>query len=98
MTKRAEEAAVQAERILRVAKAAWFEAIDFCSCIEMLEAGNQPDIIASIQKVVGACDVVDLIRKALLGRLVIGVTGALCALPRLRRLSLGMDLIREEAD
>src|SRR5262245_26616854 len=97
MTKRAEEAAAKAERILRVARAAWFEAIDLCSCIEMLEASNEPNVIASINNA-KAGDVVDLIRKALLGRLVLGVTGALASyrVPGDFHLRVAMDLIREE--
>jgi hypothetical protein len=69
-------AAANAKRILTAARAAFFEAIDLRSCIEMLETSNQPDVIASIQDA-KAGDAADLIRKALLGRLVIGVVAPL---------------------
>jgi hypothetical protein len=97
MTKRAEKAAVKAKRILTVARAAWFEAVDLCSCIVMLEASNEPDVIASINNA-KAADALVLIRKALLGRLVMGVTGALAPYrdPGDFHLRVGMDLVREE--
>jgi len=63
----------------------------------MLEASNEPDVIASINNA-KAADALDLIQKALLGRLVVGVTGALAPRrdPGDFHLRVGMDLIREE--
>jgi len=93
----AKTAADNAKRILKVAKAAYSAAQDLCSCIELLKAGNRSDVIASLQKA-NAREAVDLIQKALLGRLVMGVT---CALAPKRdfgdfHLRVGMGLIREE--
>jgi hypothetical protein len=64
-----------AERILKVAQYAFLEAIDYLICIELLEAGNRPDIEASINKA-GAGPAGDLIQRALFGRLLIGVMAA----------------------
>ena len=44
----AKATAAKVEQILKVAKASFFDAIDFLGCIEMLEAGNRPEIVQSL--------------------------------------------------
>jgi hypothetical protein len=92
----ATSAAIKAERIYKVAKTAFFEAIDICCCIEALEASNQPDVLWSLENAKAAL-AAGLIQKALFGRLLIGV---MTAFDPVRRgdfhLRVGMDLIAEE--
>jgi hypothetical protein len=92
----AKEAANKAERIYKVARAAFFDAIDIHSCIEMLGASNQPDVLRSL-KDAKADHAADLIQKALFGRLIIEVMTAFG--PKRSagdfHLKFGMDLIRE---
>jgi hypothetical protein len=84
-------------RILKVARAAFFEAIDWRSCIEVLEAGNQLDVLRSIREA-KAGHTADLIAKALFGRLLMGVMTAIGPKkdPGDFHLKVGMDLIAEE--
>jgi hypothetical protein len=94
----AEAVAAKVERILKVAKLAFFGAIDLCSCIEILEAGNQPDVIQSIRDA-KASHAADLINKALFQRLVMDVMTPLGPErePGDVHLRVGMELIAEEA-
>jgi AbiU2 len=65
----------KADRILKVAGSAFVAAIDYLKCIELLEAGNLPDIEQSINNA-GAGLAGDLVQRALFGRLLIGVMTA----------------------
>ena len=71
----AAKAAAKAERILTAARAAWLEAIDLCSCIETLEAGNQPEVLSAIRDA-KAHHAADLVQRAFFGRLLMEVMTA----------------------
>ena len=90
-------AAEKAERIYKVALTSFSEAIDFRRCIEALEASNQADVLRSLEKA-NAAPAADLIRRALFGRLLIGVMTAfdLPVKPNDFHLRVGMDLVKEE--
>jgi AbiU2 len=92
----AAKAAAKAERILTAARAAWLEAIDLCSCIETLEAGNQPEVLSAIRDA-KAHHAADLVQRAFFGRLLMEV---MTAFDPVREgdfhLKVGMDLIAEE--
>jgi hypothetical protein len=66
MTKEAEAAAADVERILKAARASFFDAIDILACIEALEAGNRPDVFRSLKAANGG-RAADLIQRALFG-------------------------------
>ncbi len=100
MTTYSEEAkatAAKVERILKVARAAFFNAIDFLNCIEALEAGNRSEILRSLEAA-NAGPAADLVQKALFERLLMGV---MTAFDPVRRgdfhLGVGMKLVAEEA-
>jgi hypothetical protein len=100
MTTYSEEAkatAAKVECILKVARAAFFDAIDFLACIEALEAGNRPDILQSLEAA-KAGRAADLVQKALFERLLMGVMTAFDPVrPGDFHLGLGMKLVAEEA-
>ena len=92
----AKAAATKAERIYKVARIAFFEAIDIRACIEALEASNQPEVLRSLNNA-RAAHAADLIQKALFGRLLITVMTAFDPVKRGDfHLKVGMDLIGEE--
>jgi hypothetical protein len=99
MTNYSEEgkAATKVERILKVARYAFVDAIDSLGCIDVLEAGNQPDIIQSL-KVANTHRAADLIQRALFGRVLMQVMTAF-DLERSSgdfHLRVGMELLAEE--
>ena len=95
--KEAKATAAKVERILKIARAAFFEAIDFLACIEALEAGNRPDILRSLEAA-RAGRAGDLLQKALFGRLLMGVMTAFDPIrPGDFHLGVGMKLVAEEA-
>jgi HEPN superfamily AbiU2-like protein len=78
MTSYSEEAKVTAakvELILKVAKAAFVDAIDFLGCIETLEAGNRPEINQSLTAA-KAGRTADVIQRALFGHCLMSVMTA----------------------
>jgi hypothetical protein len=100
MTTYSEEAkaiAAKVERILKVARAAFFDAIDFLNCIEALEAGNRSEILRSLEAA-NAGPAADLVQKALFERLLMGVMTAFDPVrPGDFHLGVGMKLVAEEA-
>jgi hypothetical protein len=93
----AEATAAKVELILKVAKAAFFDAINFLGCIEVLEAGNRPDILQSLETA-NAGLAADLVQKALFERLLMGVMTAFDPeRPGDFHLGVGMKLVAEEA-
>jgi AbiU2 len=100
MTTYSEEAkatAAKVERILKVARVAFFNAIDFLNCIEALEAGNRSEILRSLEAA-NAGPAADLVQKALFERLLMGV---MTAFDPVRRgdfhLGVGVKLVAEKA-
>jgi hypothetical protein len=100
MTTYSEEAkatAAKVERILKVARVAFFNAIDFLNCIEALEAGNRSEILRSLEAA-NAGPAADLVQKALFERLLMGV---MTTFDPVRRgdfhLGVGMKLVAEKA-
>jgi len=84
------------ERILKVAKIAFFEAIDMRACIEALEASNQSNVSRSLDDAKAAL-AAELIQKALFGRLLMEVMTAFD--PEKQgdfHLKVGMNLIRQD--
>jgi hypothetical protein len=75
MTKEAEAAAADVERILKAARASFFDAIDILACIEALEAGNRPDVFRSLKAANGG-RAADLIQRALFGHCLMSVMTA----------------------
>jgi hypothetical protein len=92
----AEASARKVTRIYKVAKTAFFDATDMLACIEVLEAGNQPDVLRSLESE-GADRAADLIQKALLMRLLMTAMTAYDPMrPGDFHLKVGMDLIAED--
>ena len=98
MTTYSEEAkatAAKVELILKVAKAAFVDAIDFLACIETLEAGNQPEIIQSLTAA-KAGRTAELIQRALFGHC---LTSVMTAFDPVRsgdfHLAVGMALVAQ---
>jgi hypothetical protein len=78
MTTYSQEAKATADKvelILKVAKAAFVDAIDFRGCIEVLEAGNRPEIIRSLASA-KAERAADLVKRALFGHCLMSVMTA----------------------
>jgi hypothetical protein len=100
MTTYSEEAkapAAKVERILKVAKFAFVDAIDFLGCIELLEEGNRQDIFQSLASA-KASRAADLIQRALFGRVLMEVLTAFDPVrPGDFHLGVGMKLVAEEA-
>jgi hypothetical protein len=98
MTTYSEEAkatAAKVERILKVARVAFFNAIDFLNCIEALEAGNRSEILRSLEAA-NAGPAADLVQKALFERLLMGVITAFDPVrPGDFHLGVGMKLVDE---
>ena len=98
MTTYSEEAkatAAKVELILKVAKAAFVDAIDFLACIETLEAGNQREIIQSLTAA-KAGRTAELIQRALFGHC---LTSVMTAFDPVRsgdfHLAVGMALVAQ---
>jgi hypothetical protein len=85
------------ERILKVAKIAFLEAIDIRACIEALEASNQPDVSQSLDDA-KAARAAQLTQKALFGRLLMEVMTAFDPLRNSGdyHLRVGMKLIAQD--
>jgi hypothetical protein len=95
VSKEAADAAKKLERILKVAKTAFFEAIDIRACIECLEASNEAAVLRSLNDA-KAVRAADLIRQALFGRLLVEVMTAFDPRkPGDFHLRAGMDLLVE---
>jgi hypothetical protein len=92
----AKATAAKVELILKVARAAFFDAIDFLACIETLEAGNQPEIIQPLTAA-KAGRTAELIQRALFGHCLMSV---MTAFDPVRsgdfHLAVGMMLIAEQ--
>ena len=92
----AKATAAKVEQILKVAKASFFDAIDFLGCIEMLEAGNRPEIVQSLAAA-KAGHAADLIQRALFGHCLMSVMTAFDpVLPGDFHLRVGMTLVAEQ--
>jgi|SRR6516164_1738294 len=92
----AKATAAKVEQILKVAKASLVDAIDFLGCIEMLEAGNRPEVIQSLAAA-KAARAADLIQRALFGHCLMSV---MTAFDPVRsgdfHLRVGMTLVAEQ--
>jgi AbiU2 len=92
----ARETAAKVDLILKVAKAAFFDAIDFLSCIETLEAGNRQEIIQSLAAA-KAGRTADLVQRALFGHCLMSVMTAFDPMrPNDFHLGVGMSLVAEQ--
>jgi AbiU2 len=88
--------AIKVELILKVARAAFFDAIDFLSCIELLEAGNRQEIIQSLAAA-KAGRAADLVQRALFGHCLMSVMTAFDPVrPGDFHLRVGMALVGEQ--
>jgi hypothetical protein len=92
----AKATAAKVELILKVARAAFVDAIDFLACIETLEAGNQPEIIQSLGAA-KAGRTAELIQRTLFGHCLMSV---MTAFDPLRsgdfHLAVGMALVAQQ--
>ena len=76
MTIHSQAAAVaKVERIVKVAKASFFDAVDFLACIEVLEAGNRHEIDRAVTAA-NAGRAADLVKRALFGHCLMSVMTA----------------------
>jgi AbiU2 len=92
----AKATAAKVERILKVAKVSFVDAIDFLGCIEILEAGNRPEIIQS-REAAKAERAADLIQRALFGHCLMSVMTAFDPVrPGDFHLRVGMTLVAEQ--
>jgi hypothetical protein len=93
----ARKTAAKIELILKVAKAAFFDAIDFLSCIETLEAGNRREIIQSLAAA-KAERTADLVQRALFGHCLMSVMTAFDPIRRRGdfHLRVAMKLVAEQ--
>jgi hypothetical protein len=92
----AKATAAKVERILKIARVAFFDAIDTLSCIEVLEASNRPEIIQSLAAA-NAGRAAELIEKALFGRVLMQVMTAFDPVrPDDFHLGVGMKLVADK--
>jgi len=67
--------AAKVERLVKVAKASFFDAVDFLACIEVLEAGNRYEIDRAVTAA-NAERAADLVKRALFGHCLTSVMTA----------------------
>jgi hypothetical protein len=95
-SKEAQATAAKVELILKVAKAAFVDAIDFLACIEVLEAGNKPETTQALEAT-NSGRAAELIQRALFGHCLMSV---ITAFDRVRdgdfHLRVGMELLAEQ--